>query len=85
MSIFKGHWRAGHLYDGSLVLYTLPFSSNHYVDMKRLLLLLLLISNSVYSQINPSAEEVVRRMADHIVQTTSFQFITAAQEKPTKA
>src|SRR5215217_231487 len=42
--------------------------------MKIFFLPLLLISSLVFAQTN-NAEEVVRRVADHIIQTTSFKFV----------
>src|SRR3954462_7338964 len=41
--------------------------------MKRFFLPLLFFSANSFSQIN--SEEIVRRVADHIIQTTSFQFV----------
>jgi rhamnogalacturonyl hydrolase YesR len=41
--------------------------------MKRFFIPLLLISSTLFAQ--PNTEEIVRRVADHIIQTTSFQFV----------
>src|ERR1700741_5336328 len=46
--------------------------------MKKTLLPLsvaLLLSSQLFAQAKPAAEEITRRVADHIIQTTSFQFI----------
>jgi unsaturated rhamnogalacturonyl hydrolase len=43
--------------------------------MKSLFYALLLLSTAAFAQTKPSAEEVVRRVADNIIQTTSFQFV----------
>ncbi|HEX5654699.1 MAG TPA: hypothetical protein VFX58_16595 [Chitinophagaceae bacterium] len=43
--------------------------------MNRCLLPLLLFSISVYAQDKPTAEEITRKVADHIIQTTTFQFV----------
>ena len=43
--------------------------------MKRLTLPLLLLSSSVIAQTKPTAEEIIRRVADNIIQTTTFQFV----------
>ena len=43
--------------------------------MKRFLFPLLLLSSSAFSQTKPTPEEIIRRVADNIIQTTSFQFI----------
>ncbi|HKO81817.1 MAG TPA: hypothetical protein VJU78_15535, partial [Chitinophagaceae bacterium] len=43
--------------------------------MKRFILPLLLISSSVFAQTKPTAEEIIRRVADNIIQRTSFQFV----------
>ena len=45
--------------------------------MKLLLGTLLLFSVAAVGQTKPSAEEVVRRVADNIIQTTSFQFVNS--------
>jgi unsaturated rhamnogalacturonyl hydrolase len=36
---------------------------------------LLLLSTAAFGQTKPSAEEIVRRVADNIIQTTTFQFV----------
>ncbi|MDB5229489.1 MAG: glycoside hydrolase family 88 protein [Chitinophagaceae bacterium] len=43
--------------------------------MKKSLLALLLISSNIFAQTKPSTEEITRRVADHIIQTTSFRFV----------
>jgi rhamnogalacturonyl hydrolase YesR len=43
--------------------------------MKRFFIPLLLISSTLFAQ--TSTEEIVRRVADHIIQTTSFEFINS--------
>src|SRR5215510_5926783 len=46
--------------------------------MKRILLLLLAVLPCiVFAQTNPSPEDIIRRVADNIIQTTSFQFINS--------
>ncbi len=50
--------------------------------MKRFVLPLLLLSSPAFSQTKPTAEEIVRRVADHIIQSTAFQFVnTKTNEK----
>ncbi len=43
--------------------------------MKKYFIPLLLITNSVFSQNKPTPEEIVRRVADNIIESTSFQFV----------
>jgi len=43
--------------------------------MKPIFYALLLLSTATLAQTKPSAEEIVRRVADNIIQTTSFQFV----------
>ncbi|HEX7903192.1 MAG TPA: glycoside hydrolase family 88 protein [Chitinophagaceae bacterium] len=45
--------------------------------MKRFLLPTLLITVSAFAQTKPTAEEIIRRVADNIIQTTSFQFVNS--------
>ena len=42
--------------------------------MKRLFLLLLLPC-ALFAQTKPTTEEIIRRVADNIIQTTTFQFV----------
>ncbi len=50
--------------------------------MKPFFLLLLLASSSLFAQTKPNTEDILRRVADNIIQTTSFQFINnKTQEK----
>lgn len=43
--------------------------------MKRFILPLLLLSSSAFAQTKPTAEEIIRRVADNIIKSTSFQFV----------
>jgi unsaturated rhamnogalacturonyl hydrolase len=43
--------------------------------MNRFFPLLLLLSSQLFAQSKPATEEIIRRVADNIIQTTSFQFI----------
>jgi unsaturated rhamnogalacturonyl hydrolase len=45
--------------------------------MKKLLLLLSFYSSMLAAQVKPTAEELVRRVADNIIQTTSFRFLNS--------
>src|SRR5688572_1173319 len=44
-------------------------------NMKPFFYFFLLLSSSSFSQTKPTAEEIIRRVADNIIQTTSFQFV----------
>jgi unsaturated rhamnogalacturonyl hydrolase len=46
-----------------------------FVKMKKILLPLFLFSGAAFAQTKPSSEEIIRRVADNIIQTTSFQFV----------
>src|SRR5258705_9059875 len=43
--------------------------------MKQFILPSLLVSFSSFAQTKPTTEEILRRVADNIIQTTSFQFV----------
>ena len=43
--------------------------------MNRIILPLLLLSTQIWGQPKPSPEEITRRVADHIIETTSFRFL----------
>ena len=45
--------------------------------MKQFVLPLLLLSSSAFAQTKPTPEEIIRRVADNIIQTTSFQFVNS--------
>ena len=44
-------------------------------NMKPFFYFFLLLYSSSFSQTKPTAEEIIRRVADNIIQTTSFQFV----------
>ena len=45
--------------------------------MKSLIIPFLILSSFAKAQTKPSPEEITRRVADHIIQSTSFQFVNS--------
>src|SRR4030095_15401182 len=45
--------------------------------MRQILLPLLLLFSAAFAQTKPTTEEIIRRVADNVIQTTTFQFVNS--------
>ncbi len=49
--------------------------------MKCIFIPILFLSSALFAQTKPSAEEIARRIADHIIDSTSFRFVNTATKE----